>query len=172
MRQALLSLAFGLCVASCATTTVDIPLAGLDLNDSATIARLQRGLSREDSGALAVFALRHWPASRAFCGEPVVDSSGRLPTTVGEAIALTKAREQADAAAALARAQPASPGERLLEERDREISQRDALLARQQVAQAKDISGQARTELEDIEQELAAVNKRLIEINRKLQSPR
>lgn len=169
MRPVIISIALALAVTGCASSTLDTPLAGLDLNDSRTLARLQSGLSSQDRGALAVYALRHWPESRAFCGEAVVDTSGRLPRTIGEAIQLTKAREQADTAAALARARPKSDGEKLLEQRDFEISQRDALLARQQVAMAMLKSKRARSEMASISRDLAEVDKRLGEINARLE---
>lgn len=169
MRRTVISFALALGLASCATPGLDTPLAGLDLNDGRTLARLQRGLSPQDSGALAIYALRHWPGSRAFCGEAVVDQSGRLPQTVGEAVRLTKAREPVEAAAAAARAKPASQGEQLLEQRDLEISQRDALLARQQIALMKPRDKQTQLEIDSIGKELLDVEKRLREINSRLE---
>ena len=169
MRPVIISIALALAVAGCASSTLDTPLGGLDLNDSRTVARLQSGLSSQDRGALAVYALRHWPGSRAFCGEAIVDNSGRLPQTIGEAIRLTKAREQADETAALERARPRSEGEKLLEQRDLEISQRDALLARQQVAMVMAKNKRARAEIDSIAQDLTRVEKRIDEINAQLE---
>jgi ABC-type multidrug transport system ATPase subunit len=159
-------------LASCTTSRLDTPLAGLDLNDRATLARLQRDLAPEDRGALALYALLHWPGSAAFCGEPLLDSQGRLPQTIGEALRLTKARQAADAAAAVQRARPLSQGEKRLAEQEYEINRRDALLARQQVAMMQADSPESRAELRDIEAELEAVNARLEELTRPLPKDR
>lgn len=163
MRSASIGLALVLGLASCATSPLDTPLTGLDLGDPETLARLQRGLEPTSSGALAIYALRHWPGSRSFCGERLTDPNGNPPSTVGEAISQTIARDRAEAAAAAARARPLSPADRLMSERAELIDQRDALLARRDVA-----LGEAATRLPGLDKELSVVAARLREIDGEL----
>jgi hypothetical protein len=164
MFIAVLAVALG----SCAAPARDVALAGLDLNDRATLARLQYGLSQEDSGTLALYALRHWPGSRAYCGEPVVDAAGRLPRTVLEAIALTKARERFVAEAALARAAAPSPGEQLLRQRDDVTRRREMILARYQIALLQEKSGNPSPQVAELAVELKKLNDELTAIRLKL----
>ena len=169
MRPVGLTLLLALALAGCATNRFETPLAGLDLSDPKTIAQLQNGLSKEDAGALGVYALLHWPGSRAFCGDALVDANGRMPATLGEAIALTRVREQADAAARLARARPRPAGEILLEERDLAVRRRDSLLERLNIAKMQPSSSQRQKELDLIESDLLDANSQLQLINRKLE---
>jgi hypothetical protein len=168
VRPVGLSLLMALALAGCAASRLDTPLAGLDLNDPAVVSGLQQGLSAQDRGTLAVYALLHWPGSRAFCGDALFGADGRPPVTLGDALRLTRERERAEAAAQVARSQPRSAGEKLLEARDRAISERDLLLARQQVALMQDKTQKTETELKAIKTELQQVNARLEKINRKL----
>lgn len=81
-------------LAGCATPARDVALAGANLADPAVLARLGEGLSEKERGALATYALLHWPGSKSYCGRPVF-RDGRQPATVGEAVAKTLEFEQA-----------------------------------------------------------------------------
>lgn len=89
-------LSIALSLAGCALSTPhDISLGNKNLNDPSVVAELSRGLTPEERGAFATYALVHWPFSKSYCGGPVF--SERLARTVGEAIAETQ-RFEADLA--------------------------------------------------------------------------
>lgn len=81
-------------LAGCAPSARDVSLAGLDLADGATLAKLQKALPLDDRAALGTYALLHWPQSAFYCGQPI---GGRTAAaaTVGEAIEQTRAYERA-----------------------------------------------------------------------------
>lgn len=86
-------------LAGCSASPRDISIEGVNLADGATLAALQNAVPQDDRAALGTYALLHWPKSRFYCGKPIGGTNAEV-TTVGEAIALTRAYE-----AALVRAQ-------------------------------------------------------------------
>ena len=102
-------------LSACGGDPLAQPLDGLNLADMAVVSRVTAELEPADAATFRTFALTHWAASHAFCGAPLLDAQGKLPQTVGAAIALTTQREATLAAAARARAVDLarmSPGER------------------------------------------------------------
>lgn len=103
-------------LSACAVAPRDERVASLDLSDTKVLARLGKSLSVRERGALATYALLHWPGSKAFCGQPVF--SGAQPQTIGEAIDKTLQFEGDLAAKRAAERAPLSPVEqRAAEER-------------------------------------------------------
>lgn len=170
LRFTIPSLLAALALTSCMTPSRDVTLGGLDLNDPQVLERLQSGLTPAERGAFAVYALRHWPSSRYFCGEALVDSSGRMPKTVGEAVAQTLAREEADAAAKRARERPLGRIEQMLRDRNEALSRRDVIIARQNVARMQPDNNKSRAERAAIADELDEIERLIRKLNRDLAS--
>lgn len=168
LRFIIPSLLAALALTSCMTPSRDVALGGLDLNDPRVLQRLQSGLTPTERGAFAVYALRHWPSSRYFCGEALVDSSGRIPKTVGEAIAQTLAREEADAAAKRARERPVDPVEQMLRNRNEALTRRDLIIARQNVAQMQPDTSKNRAERAAIAGELNEIERLIRKLDKDL----
>lgn len=102
-------------LSACGGDPLAQPLEGLNLADMAVVSRVTAELEPADAATFRTFAVTHWAASHAFCGAPLLDAQGRLPQTVGAAIALTAQREATLAAAAKAQVVDLarmSPGER------------------------------------------------------------
>ncbi|WP_133365832.1 hypothetical protein [Qipengyuania sediminis] len=120
---------------SCAGAPRDTALAGLDLADGRTLARLQAALPPDDRGALGTYALLHWPRSQFYCGDPIGGVT-REAKTVGEAIDQTRAYEARLAKASAPKAAPTraeqlEKQEQVLTTRiDRLVLERDMLYAR------------------------------------------
>lgn len=121
-----------LVLAACATSPRNERIADLDLSDSQVLSRLGEHLSVRERGALATYALLHWPGSKAFCGQPVF--RGPQPQTVGEAIEKTLEYESDLAAKRAAESAPRSPIEQreweertLIDEFDQLTLDRDML---------------------------------------------
>lgn len=113
-------------VASCAAAPRDVELAGLKLNDRQVLQTLGEGVSERERGALATYALLHWPGSKAFCGHPVF-AKERQPATVGEAIDLTIAFERNLEAKRAAEQNSSEPFEERVEEERRLVDEFDQL---------------------------------------------
>lgn len=120
-----------LATAGCAPGVQEVPLAGLDLADPATLARLQAELPLNDRAPFATYALLHWPKSKFYCGEPI---GGTRPpaATIGEAIDQTRAYESAlqSAQARASAADTSATRERekaLIDRIDRLVFERDRL---------------------------------------------
>jgi len=69
-------------------------LAAYDLADSAVIVDLIAALDESDRPAFRQYLLHHLATSRAFCGEALFDERGEAPATIGDAIRLTRVREE------------------------------------------------------------------------------
>ena len=104
-------LAVSLLLGGCAVPARDVELAGLDLNDRQVLRSLGQGLKERERGALATYALLHWPGSKSYCGQPAFNRAHQ-PATVGEAIAVTLAFDQRLAAKRSAERSADTPRER------------------------------------------------------------
>ena len=95
MRRAFTStLILTVMLTGCARNIADVPLEAYDLADREVVAEVLSELPKQQRGAFATFTVHHLATSKAFCGDVLVDSKGREPVTVGDAIRLTIAREE------------------------------------------------------------------------------
>ncbi len=69
-------------------------LADYDLSDSAVTVPLIENLDEADRAPFRQFLLHHMATSKGFCGEPLFDEDGAAPVTIGDAIRLTRVREE------------------------------------------------------------------------------
>ncbi len=114
---------------SCANDVKSIRLANVDLSDSSVVHKLGQGLRGAERAALSTYVFRHRVQSAGFCGKKLVDHEGGGPTTIGEAIDLTIARQDADARREAQKPVWAQRWEELTRERDRLIDRQGFLLA-------------------------------------------
>lgn len=119
-----------LAIAACAPDPLDRSLADVDLADMETVQVIARGLSAEDRGAFSTYVALHAPTGPGFCGVRLVDDEGRDPQTVGEAIALTRARTIADEAQRRAELAPKTDAQLAHERRAFLTGQIEVLIAR------------------------------------------
>lgn len=89
-------------LSGCGSDPLAQPLDGLNLADMAVVSQIASELEPADAATFRTYAVTHWTAAHAFCGAPLLDAEGKLPQTVGAAIALTARREATLAAAARA----------------------------------------------------------------------
>jgi hypothetical protein len=125
-----------LLVIACAACGQDVrqrQLGDLALGDMAVLQELGQDLSAEERALLATYSIAHWPGSSAFCGEVLIDQSGRQPSTIGEAIAMTKARETAREEQLARAALPKTPLEELLERRSFLEGQQEQLFVQKEL---------------------------------------
>lgn len=125
MRGLTMTICLTAALAACATPARERPLGELDLGDPAVLRQLGGELTQRERGALATYALLHWPKSTAYCGQPVFQ--GPQPRTIGEAVAKTIAFEDALAAKRAAEKAPPSALEQRLEEERRLVDSFDRL---------------------------------------------
>lgn len=152
-----LVIGIGFALTACTTAPRDERIADLDLADSQVISRLGEHLSVRERGALATYALLHWPGSKAFCGQPVF--RGPQPQTVGEAIEKTLEFEDDLASKRAAERAPRSPIEQ------REWEERTLIDEFDQLTLDRDM-------LTTSELPKAELTKRLKEIDRKMEENR
>jgi hypothetical protein len=69
-------------------------LAAHDLADSTVTVELIAALDEADRPAFRQFLLHHLATSTGFCGEALFDEQGEAPATIGDAIRLTRLREE------------------------------------------------------------------------------
>ncbi|WP_176266225.1 hypothetical protein [Qipengyuania atrilutea] len=116
-------------------------LDAYDLSDMAVVNRLAIDLTAEEAGALKTYAIHHLATSAAFCGDVLVDKSGRTPETIGEAIDFTLEREARLAAERKGRdlsqfspvARYRIALDKLIDARDTAINDREELLIAQEM---------------------------------------
>jgi hypothetical protein len=113
---AALALALAACGANPAADVSEDLLSRYDLTDQLVAAEVLAGLPKPDRALFQTYLLHHYALSEAYCGDALLDSEGREPRTVGDAIALTRIRE-----AQLAAAQEATPPASLAAARASEI---------------------------------------------------
>lgn len=71
----------------------EAPLSAYDLSDRDVVNAVLSELAPQQRGPFLTFTIHHLASSKAFCGDVLVDKSGREPITIGEAIRMTVARE-------------------------------------------------------------------------------
>ncbi|TCD05328.1 hypothetical protein EYB45_07570 [Erythrobacteraceae bacterium CFH 75059] len=94
MRVKLALVLVAIAAAGCAPEARTRALADLNLSDPRVVEDVLSDLPADDRGAFSTFVVHHLATSKAFCGEVLLDEQGRQPTTVGEAIRLTRLREE------------------------------------------------------------------------------
>ena len=83
----------GLSLAGCAGDPGAQLLSDIDFSDNTAVAELLAELPAAERSHLQSYMIHHLASSKAFCGEALVDETGRQPLTIGEAIRLTIARD-------------------------------------------------------------------------------
>lgn len=71
------------------------PLTSYDLTDRNVVNSVLTKLAPQQRGPFLSFTIHHLASSKAFCGEVLIEKQGRQPSTIGDAIRLTMAREEA-----------------------------------------------------------------------------
>lgn len=132
----LLPAMLALCATACAADGRATALQGLDLGDRATLRAIQEQIPRDQRGALATYALLHWPQSKFYCGRPV-GPSGTVPRTVGDAIDMTLAFESDRERALAATRAPANAFDRLVERKQETITRIETLVLQRDMVRAK-----------------------------------
>lgn len=132
--RTVITVAFACMMAACTAPVRQTPIAGLDLADGRTLARLQQALPPDDRAALGTYALLHWPKSKFYCGKPI-GGKGAVAATVGQAIDQTRSYEAslalADASARTNAALAARSEETsLITRMEQLVLERDMLFAR------------------------------------------
>lgn len=79
---------------ACGADVKGIRLAEVDLTNMRTVQDLRTRLDPVEGAALATYVAEHNSGSAGFCGQALTNSDGKSPETLGEAIALTIARER------------------------------------------------------------------------------
>lgn len=121
-----LLLAIGL--GACAPDPLAMTLAEIDFTDMEEVQEIRQDLRAEDRPVFSTFIVKHVATSSSFCGETLVTEDGKLPQTLGEALALTVLREEREGRERLAAERPLPATE--LARRDMEtLSMRRELLA-------------------------------------------
>lgn len=118
-------------LAACSQDVRSLELADVDFTDMETVQQIRHDLPPEDRAVFSTYIVRHVATSSSFCGEKLVDSDGREPLTLGEALALTVLREERDRRERLAAERPLSAAESARRQHEALIQQREALIARQ-----------------------------------------
>ncbi len=119
------ALLFVILLGGCAPAARDIALADLDLRDMQTVQAIRTQLGEQDARAFASFVVRHHVKSAGFCGQPLQDSRGKPPETVGEAIDLAVRRDALELQAKMAALAPKHPRELAQEAWDDLVRERD-----------------------------------------------
>lgn len=84
-------------LAGCAGVARDVrgdSLADYDLSSSAVTVALIQNLDDADRAPFRQFLVHHMATSAGFCGEALFDEQGAPPATIGDAIRLTRLREE------------------------------------------------------------------------------
>lgn len=118
-------------LAACSQDVRSLELADVDFSDMKVVQQIRQDLPPEDRAVFSTFVVRHVATSSSFCGETLVDSNGREPLTLGEALALTVLRDERDRRERLAAERPLSAVETARRQHEGLIQQREALIARQ-----------------------------------------
>lgn len=127
------TIAIALLVSACANDVRDLPLAEVDLSDMGAVRELGWQLGPADRAALITYAAVHAPSSAGFCGRRLVGRSGKEPTTVGEAIDLTRDLQADILAARVEAEQSRTPAQLVAQQWDDLIIRRELLVGRQSV---------------------------------------
>lgn len=70
------------------------PLTEYDLSNSSVTVALIQDLAEVDRAPFRQFLVHHMATSAGFCGEALFDENGAPPVTIGDAIRLTRLREE------------------------------------------------------------------------------
>jgi hypothetical protein len=120
-----------LLLSACATEVRSKRIADVDLADMEVVRALGQEMTETDRAAFNTFVVKHVATSARFCGRTLLRPDGREPTTIGEAIDLTRARETEIRKALLAAQAPKTPRQLLEERWKRLTSERDLMIDHQ-----------------------------------------
>jgi hypothetical protein len=93
MQRVILSALAAIALYGCTGDVTTKPLSAYDLTDRDIVNSVLSELSPQQRGPFLTYTIHHLASSKAFCGEVLIDKQGRQPSTVGDAIRLTVARE-------------------------------------------------------------------------------
>jgi len=127
--MALASLA--LLASGCARDTQNLRLVDLDTSDMSKMQELASELQAEEKRAFLTYLIRHIVTAEHYCGKPLVGADGQGPATVRDAIRLTREREGAEQAAALAAKRTPTQAELNADHWRQLVNQRELLINRQ-----------------------------------------
>lgn len=172
MRVLLLAFS-ALALSACSADVRERSLADVDLGNMEVVQALGTELSQDERAALATYVVAHWPRSAAFCGEVLVDENGQQPTTIGEAIVMTKWREKERERRLARAARPRTPMEQLLDRRDFLIGQQDQLFSQKELL-FDQLGKKAMTHphMDAIEGELEASFAQTVQLNKEIEQRR
>ena len=155
-------------LAACSPTGRGVPINSVDFSDPATVAQLREQLPFDDREAFSNYVLWHHASSSSFCGEPLVDTDGYPPYSVGDAIRLTRIRD-AETKAARKAASNSAPD--IYEERRILVVQKDTYIDEQAQMRAR-LGNEAMKsdEWKALDAQIAETNALLKELDEKLAS--
>lgn len=146
----------------CAPEARNIALSEIDLSDMQTVRTIRDQLGPQDGAAFVNYVVKHHVKSASYCGQPLLNTEGEAPDTVGEAIDLTARRDALERQVVVGMQAPFHPRELAKEQWDDLIRSRDLM-----------IDAQARLRLEfgdgaKLRPEWRSLETRMAEIDRKL----
>lgn len=165
----LIAMLFGL--AGCASDPKSVRLADVDLTDMSTVRDIRAGLGPKEGIAFANYVVKHVSTSSNFCGHVLLGPQGKPPSTIGEAIEFTLAKDAEDRRASQM-VTKLRPFWELEQQRSQLANQRDLLLDLQGRLRAENGARVVRlSRWRSIEASLADVNRRLAQLKTKNARP-
>lgn len=152
----------GLSLAGCVSDVRDTMLSEVDLTNSRTLSQVAQELTPTERALLGTYVVRHLASSASFCGQPLTGADGKEPATIGQAIALTQARDAAEKKALAQLRAPRTGGSSAKERWAYLISDRDRIISRQSVLRLQfGASALQRADWKESEKEIAALDREL-----------
>lgn len=156
MQRVILPALAAIAVFGCADDITAKPLAAYDLTDRDVVNSVLTELSPQQRGPFFTFTMHHLASSKAFCGEVLVDKQGRQPSTIGDAIRMTIAREESlNRRSNIVDPAKLKPVERYYFELRTLQEQREALIDRREDMLMIDPDAKGTSRYEDIEAKIA-----------------
>lgn len=153
---------FAALLVGCAPDAKKMALADIDLGNMQSVQAIRSQLGPHDGAAFASYVIRHHRLSVNFCGQPPINSDGKEPTTVGEAIDLAMLREAAERQASRDAKRPKHRRELAREQWTYLISQRDtAIDAQSRLRMQFGDEAELRPEWKSSEIRMNAINQKL-----------
>jgi hypothetical protein len=167
MTRPVVLIAMLLVLVSCASDPKSIPLGDVDLSDMSTVQEIRSRLDAKEGVAFANYVVKHISTSSSFCGNLLLGPKGKPPSTIGEAIEFTLAKDAEDRRASQM-AIKLKPYWELEQKKNQLANQRDLLVDMQGILRAEHGAGAVRlSRWRSIETSLAEVNRRLAELKTK-----
>lgn len=156
-------------LSGCASGARDIKLSDVDLSNMTTVQNIRSRLTPNEGVAFANFVVRHRIGSAGFCGQPLLDTKGRAPATIGDAIDLALLRDAAERQATIEARRPKHPRQLAMEEWDRLVFARDvAIDAQSRIRTEYGEGAERRPEWKKLELRLTDINHKLVRMKPEL----